>query len=210
MLWRVVKASDGRPVLQMRIDLGILQMEVEDRPDGSKPHGERTYYDYLLRESLEKPDEDDFVMSPEQCVLADQEFAQFYHRRICWMALREFHNAVRDADHTLAFMDFVKQHSPNEDWTIGHEQYRPFVMFHRVHACSLAELNSHGPEAAIAELNRRLNDFRTLYQEYEAEDKFSDDEFVARLLDMKEHEEAFQNRPHQRGTAGRGDQKRRL
>lgn len=182
---RVVKASDGRPVLQMRIDLGLLQMEVNDRPDGTKPHGERTYYDYLLRESLDN-DEEQFEMSPEQCMLADQEFAQFYHRRICWMALREFHNAVRDAEHTLAFMDFVKQHSPNEDWTIGHEQYRPFVLFHRIHAASLAELNANGPEAAIAEVNRGLNDFRTLYQEYEAEEKYSEDEFVVRLNDMKD------------------------
>jgi hypothetical protein len=184
---RVVKASDGRSVLQMRIDLGILQLETDNRPDGTRPHNEKTYYDYLLRESLDKKDDDEeFVMSPEQCMMADQEFAQFYHRRICWMALREFRNAVRDADHTLAFMDFVKDHSPNEEWTIGHEQYRPFVMFHRIHASCLAELNDNGPEAAITELNRGLNQFRVLYQEYDAEDKYSEDEFVSRLNDMKD------------------------
>ena len=33
---RLVKASDGREVLQMRVEMGILQMEVAGRPDG--PH----------------------------------------------------------------------------------------------------------------------------------------------------------------------------
>ncbi len=109
VLARIIKGSDGRQVVQMRIDLGILQMEIADRPDGQRPHGERTYYDYLIRESLDKGDE--FTMSPEQCQLADQEFAQFYQRRISWLSLREFRRAVNDADHTLAFMDFVKEHT---------------------------------------------------------------------------------------------------
>ena len=30
----MVKAADGRQVIQMRIDLGVLQLEPEGRPDG--------------------------------------------------------------------------------------------------------------------------------------------------------------------------------
>ncbi|MDX1962698.1 MAG: UvrB/UvrC motif-containing protein [Pirellulales bacterium] len=181
---RVLKGSDGRPILQMRVDLGILQMETKDRPDGQRPHGERTYYDYLIRESLDEENQD-FTMTAEQCSLADQEFSQFYHRRVCWLSLREYRRAVEDADHTLSFMDFVRDHSPNEDWTISHEQYRPFVLFHRVQAAVLAELEENGPESAIAELNRGLNRFKQLYVDYEAEDKYSEDEFVQRLNDLK-------------------------
>ncbi len=52
---------------------------------------------------------DDFVLSEEQCAEADREFVQFYQRRLCWLALREFSHAVADADHTtLAFMDFSR------------------------------------------------------------------------------------------------------
>ena len=31
---------------------------------------------------------------------------------------------IKDADHTLALMDFVKAHLSDE-WTLSHEQYRP-------------------------------------------------------------------------------------
>ena len=46
-------------------------------------------------------------MSEEQCVELDCEFVQYYHRRMCWLALRDFALAVIDADHTLAMMDFA-------------------------------------------------------------------------------------------------------
>ena len=35
-----------RNVLQMRVDMGLLQLEIEGRPDGKRPHGAKTYYDY--------------------------------------------------------------------------------------------------------------------------------------------------------------------
>src|SRR5215813_13166797 len=173
---RLVKAGDGREVLQMRVDMGVLQMEVQGRPDGARPEGAETYYDYLA--SLVIHDGDGFVMSQPQCLEADREFVQFYHRRICWLALRQFRRAVRDADHTLAMMNFVKQHSPDEDWTLSHEQYRPFVMFHRVQAAALARLEETGPEEAMRELTAGLEGFRTLFNELEAEEQFEEDELV--------------------------------
>ena len=44
---REVRARDGRNVLQIRIELGLLQLEVEGRPDGVRPHSFPTYLDYL-------------------------------------------------------------------------------------------------------------------------------------------------------------------
>jgi UvrB/uvrC motif len=180
---RMAKAADGRDVLQMRIDLGMLQMEVSHRPDGAKPGGAETYFDFLLSQTAEKGD--DYVLSGQECAEADREFVQFYHRRICWLALRKFQQAARDADHTLAFMDFVKQHSPDEDWTLSHEQYRPFVMFHRVQAAALALLEKQGAESAISEINRGLDQFHTLYEQYDAPEKFEEDEMVGRLRELQ-------------------------
>ena len=48
---RLVQAGDGRQVIQMRVDLGLLQIEPEGRPDGARPHGCATYFDHLRREA---------------------------------------------------------------------------------------------------------------------------------------------------------------
>lgn len=181
---RLVRGSDGREVLQMRIDMGLMQLEVDHRPDGTRPGGAETYFDYLV--GLAVHDGDDFQLSEEQCVEADREFVQFYQRRICWLALREFRRAVRDADHSLAFMDFVKSRSPSDEWTQSHEQYRPFILFHRTQAAALAELEENGPEAAIEQINLGLGRIRELYVAAEAEEEFREDELVQRLDQLRE------------------------
>lgn len=181
---RLVRGSDGRELLQMRIDMGVLQLEVAHRPDGSRPGGAETYFDFLLAQAIHHGE--GFVLSEEQCSEADREFVQYYQRRICWLALREFRRAVRDADHSLAFMDFVRGCSPNESWTLSHEQYRPFILFHRTQAASLAELEDHGPEAAIEEINQGLERMRTFFVDAEADEQFEEDELVERLNHLRE------------------------
>ncbi|MEX2113517.1 MAG: UvrB/UvrC motif-containing protein [Pirellulales bacterium] len=181
---RVVRAGDGREVLQMRVEMGVLQLEVEGRPDGQHPSGADTYFEYL--QGVAAKAGDDFELNPQQCLEADREFMQYYHRRVCWLALREFRRATKDADHTLAFMDFVRDHSPNEEWTLSHEQYRPFVLFHRVQASTLAQLEEQGPEDAVQELDRGMTQFQTLFEEFEADDDFEDDELVRRLVELRD------------------------
>jgi len=180
---RLVRAADGREVVQMRVEMGLLQLETDGRPDGTRPSGSKTYFDYLQRISAKS--REPFELTSEQCAEADREFMQFYHRRVCWLALREFRRAANDADHTLAFMDFVRDHSPDEEWTLSHEQYRPFVLFHRTQAVSLATLEEMGPEESLVELNRGLQSFRDLFIQYDAEEQFEEDELVQRLIELR-------------------------
>ena len=181
---RLLKARNGREVVQMRIDMGIVQMETDLRPDGLKPNGAETYYDYLVSEAIREGD--GFRLTQDQCVEADREFVQYYQRRLCWLSLREYRRAAQDADHSLAFMDFVHRHSPDEEWTLSHEQYRPFVLFHRVQASALAALQENGPETAISEINAGLARFRDLFARYDASEQYADDELVRRLEEMRE------------------------
>jgi len=181
---RLVEGADGREVVQLRVDLGLLQMETSGRPDGTRPGGAETYFDFLVAAAIAQGD--DFELDEEQCREADREFVQYYHRRICWLALREFPQAVLDADHTLGLMDFCKKHSPDEQWTLSHEQYRPFVLFHRTQAAALAALSDRGAEAAVEEITKGLDQMRQVFTDYEAEEEFDEDELVQRLVELRE------------------------
>lgn len=176
--------SDGRQVLQMRLDLGILQLEETGRPDGQRPGGKDTYYDYLVSQAQSLGD--DMQLTEEQCAEVDREFLQFYHRRICWLQLREFGKAVVDADHTLALMDLSKKYSPDEQWTMSHEQYRPIVIFHRTQAAALQMLEERGAEAAVEEANKGLAKLREFHEEYAPEEEFEELEIVIRLTELRE------------------------
>ena len=129
---------------------------------------------------------DDFEMSEDQCVECDREFVQFYHRRICWLALQRYDEAVHDAEHSLGLMDFCKRHSPDEQWTLSHEQYRPFVMYHRIQARALAILGDDAAEEAVQSINRGLEELRVVFDEHDMADQFDEDELVVRLVELRE------------------------
>ncbi len=179
---RLVTAADGRDVLQMRVDLGLLQMEVSGRPDGTRPRGHATYFDFLKSRAEREPQ---MVLSEEQCQEADREFVQFYHRRLCWLALRDYARAVADADHTLRFMDFVRDHSPGEEYTTAHEQYRGFVLFHRTQAAAALAVERGNPEAAIDEIRAGLARIRAFYADLQGEEQMDEDPMVQRLREIE-------------------------
>jgi hypothetical protein len=93
---------------------------------------------------------------------------------------------VADADHTLSMMDFCRDHSPDEQWTLSHEQYRPFVLFHRTQASALAALGDKGAEAAVEEITKGLDRMKQVFVDYEAEEEFEEDELVQRLVELRE------------------------
>src|SRR5262245_32909076 len=152
---REVQARDGRTVLQIRVELGVLQLEVNGRPDGARPHGFATYLDYLRYRAAGRGSGDGssrggastpWRMSQDHCTEADREFVQFYHRRVAWLALMRYDRALRDADHTLALMDFVVEHGINEEYIGSHERFRGLVLFHRNQAAAAMALERRRPE----------------------------------------------------------------
>lgn len=181
---REVKGSDGRPLLQLRVDMGIVQLEVAGRPDGETPEGFPTYYDNLLAESFaEGPN---FRLDLERCRQIDREFYQFYHRRVCWLTLNCYEEAIRDADHTLALMDFSTANSPDPQWALMHEQYRPFVMFHRIQALTLIELEKSNHQAAVESIDAGLAQLQQLFDAHADEEEREHEPLLEKLRDMRE------------------------
>jgi len=168
----------------MRIEMGLLQMEVAGRPDGEHPGGMDTCLEWL--QELAKAQGESFKLNEQQCIEIDREFLQYYHRRICCLALRRFDLAVADSDHTLALMDFIAAHSPNPQWSVTHEQYRPFAIFHRTQAAAMLALGNSGAETAIETIEQGLKRLRRVFVKFGAEEQYDQDELVRQLNAMKE------------------------
>src|SRR5262249_42239290 len=157
--------------------------EPTGRPDGTRPYGFATYFDYIRHHAEQHGD--DFTLDEEQCAEADREFVQFYHRRVSWLVLRRFDRAVVDADHTLAFMDFVRDHSPSEEYADAHEQYRGFVLFHRTQAAAAAAVENGKPEEAVDAIRQGVDLLRTL-GDGEDDNEAPDDGMIQVLLQMED------------------------
>ncbi len=180
---RLLKGADGRDVIQMRVDLGILQLETTGRPDGSRPEGYSTLLESLLNVEKLSPE---FELDEAACMEIDREFVQFYHRRVAWLRLQRFEKAVADANHTLALMDFCQDHSPCEEWTLQHEQHRAFVIFHRTQAAALSAIEEQSPQGAISAIDEGLELIEENFEDMGWEDDFESDELVQRLMQLRD------------------------
>ncbi len=180
---RLVKGADGRDLIQVRIDLGLLQLEVSGRPDGMKPEGFPSILDWLMHRELESQE---IELDDDLCNEIDREFVQFYHRRMAWLRLQKFDLAVRDANHTLALMDFCREHSEDEEWTFQHEQHRAFVLFHRIQASALIAIENQEVEQAVELIDDGLDEIRESFDELGWEEYYETDELVVRLGELRE------------------------
>ena len=180
---RMVRAGDGREVLQMRIEMGLLQMEITGRPDGEHPGGAETCLDWLRE--LQRVEGEAFALNEGQCIEIDREFLQFYHRRICCLALRQFAHAVANTEYTLAIqlalrggpfaqpsMDALPRAIPSVRALPPHPG-GGHVATPRIRA---------GPETAIETINRGVEQMREVFAKFGAEEQFDQDELVGQLV----------------------------
>src|SRR5690348_10258357 len=80
---RTVVGDDGTLKLQLRLDLGILQMEMTGRPDGQTPFGCASlleHYEKVAARCASDGKGEIFRLTGDDCMKLQQEGIQFYHR----------------------------------------------------------------------------------------------------------------------------------
>lgn len=126
---RKIVGLDGYEKLQLRIDLGVLQMEMSGRPDGVRPHGCESLLTYhQLRAAHAVGRGEGYELTPEQCAELQQEGIQYYHRYLSLFQISDFAAVVRDTQRNLDLFTFVTEHTDREElsWTL--QQFRPYVL----------------------------------------------------------------------------------
>jgi hypothetical protein len=106
---RIVAAADGRQVVQVRVELGILQMECEGRPDGAPSV-------LGAGDGIARP-----LSDPTHAAAARIEAAQVQHRAVAYLALGDAPRALRDAEQVLAVLGRLAAEGPTveRDWAEG-------------------------------------------------------------------------------------------
>lgn len=168
---RMLDGDDGRPKIQMRLDLGILQMEVEGRPDGLKPDGYESYleqYESLLDEHVGAGAEnEDFALDAEACRRLRDEAVQYYQRYVALFVLEEFEGVVRDTTRNLRVIDFCSRYAADDDDREMLEQFRPYLLMMRARALAGQAVADHEPKAALLAIDQALEGIRECLDEKE-------------------------------------------
>jgi len=99
---RWIERDTGLPAVQLRMELGVFQMELSGRPDGELVHGAPTLLQHYLALEKALPASDPALRLDEKaCAALQQEAMQFYYRYIAYFALRDLDGVIRDTGHNL-------------------------------------------------------------------------------------------------------------
>jgi len=166
---RQVVGADGSPKLQIRIDLGVLQMEMTGRPDGRQPGGFESLLaqqeDRLRRYTQESGTPDGFVLTADDCRALREEAVQYYHRYVGLFALGDFTGVVRDTRRNLSLFDLCRHHGATESDQTVLEQFRPQVIVMRVRSEAELAIQAKQPKQALAALDHGLSELRSLFDD---------------------------------------------
>ena len=167
---RRVKGDDGVDKLQLRIDLGLLQMNAQYRPDGKRPFGHPTLLDHFVNrlEEFRKKhggEDDDFSINPDECAKLQQEAIQYHHRSICNFELEDFEAVERDTEHILELLDFVQDFAAQDDIGQSFQQFRPQTIMMQVRAVGTELIAENNYDAAIDEITNAIDDLNLFYTE---------------------------------------------
>jgi hypothetical protein len=149
---RIVRAADGRQLLQVRQPLGIEQYEMDGRPDGKLVMEKESLLD-VLEERLARYRETHssdagFVIDHKDFLLLQNEGILYYYRYLVLFQINDFERTARDTQHNLQLCELVEKYAASEEDKKEILQYKPYIL--RMFAVSKAMvcLRQKMPDAA--------------------------------------------------------------
>ncbi len=174
---RKINGLDGRQKLQMRLDLGLLQMELTGRPDGATPHGFDSlleYYESQLKEhKRNNGTELGFHLTSNECQSLREEAVMYYHRYLSLFVLEEFAGVVRDTARNIRVLDLCGKYAINQEDRLVLEQYRPYIVMMNVRAKASLLANEKRWKQALEMVNEGLESIKEFFASFGQEEAFA-------------------------------------
>ncbi|MFH1743187.1 MAG: UvrB/UvrC motif-containing protein [bacterium] len=187
---RKITGDDGLEKVQMRLDLGLLQMESAGRPDGQRPQGFESlseFHEYRLRlHAEEHGTTSGFKLSGDECAELRNEALQYYYRYLSLFHLEDYVGVERDTARNLRVFDLVNKYAEHEEDRLALERYRPYVLMMNARARANLSLRRNRPIESLHVVEETLDRIREFLREHDREDYFDQSGEVLYLKDLAE------------------------
>ena len=123
---KVLKLAEGKEVVVVQSNaFTISRIYTSGRPDGKRPHGRESYYEYFC-EQLEDYEQqhgsdEGFGLTPEDWRVLFRESYDRYTRYLLFAGIKRWADVKRDTDANLAVTNMGKKYAPSE---IAWESYQ--------------------------------------------------------------------------------------
>jgi hypothetical protein len=184
---RVIAGDDGTEKIQMRFDLGLIQMQLDGRPDGQRPGGFLSLLDLFEAKARDAvAARTPFSLNTEDCAQLMREGLQYYHRYLSAFHLERYDLVERDTARNLRLFAFVARHATHQRDKLEFDQYRPYVQMMHTRARASQALRKGEHRAALKRIDEGIKAIRRFLAEYQQKDSAAD----CSSFELEDYEEA--------------------
>jgi hypothetical protein len=163
-------AKDGKEKIQLRVDLGLLQMNAEGRPDGKRPFGYNSLYEHYQARlykyvAAHNGSDEGFKLKADDCAKLQLEWLQFHQRYFCLLQLEDYPAVIRDAERNLAVANFAAKHAESEELAWALRQFQPQLLLVLTRARASQAMKAEDYTLAIQQAEDGLEQIRHFYRE---------------------------------------------
>jgi UvrB/uvrC motif len=168
---RKFTGKDGKEKIQLRVDLGLLQMNAEGRPDGKRPFGYTSLFEFYQARlykyvASHNGSDEGFKLKAEHCARLQMESLQYHHRYICLLQLEDYAGVIRDAERNLAVFDFVQKRAEAEELVWALRQFQPQLLMILTRARGSQAVQAQDHTLAIRLIEEGVDQIRNFYREH--------------------------------------------
>jgi hypothetical protein len=151
---RKIIGADTREKIQARVDMGVMQFEVDGRPDGSRPEGFesllRFHEQRLLEHQREFDGDDEFKLGPEHCRRMRHEAYLYHQRYVSLFVLEEYQAVERDTEITLRLIDLCQRYAAAQRDREALSAYRNYALMMNSRSRALQQMQAGELEKSLA------------------------------------------------------------
>lgn len=175
---RLICGEDGDELVQMRVDLGVLQMFLRGRPDGTRYRGLPSVYEYFQHEKNAGD-----ALTDEDWRELHRELQQHNYRRLALSALAEdalraqdcargrayLQRSLGDIERCLAILHELQENE--EQWESPLAVLLPTLVFNRARLLARLRIAENRHDEAVEEIERGIRELREALAEAGVEEE---------------------------------------
>lgn len=167
---RKIRGENNQIKIQMRVDLGVLQIELHGRPDGQRPHKCESLLEYhrkQCRAYIERNGSDlGFTLNADECHDLREEAAQYYKRYLANFVLEDYEAVIRDTQRNLEVLDFCIKYAEDEADQLAMEQYRPYIIMMNARSKGLSSMDHGAYRTALVHVENGLTTIKDFFERF--------------------------------------------
>ena len=191
---KVLKLAEGQEVVVVQSNaFTISRIYTSGRPDGKRPHGRESYYEYFSEQledyKQQHGSDEGFGLTPEDWRVLFRESYDRYTRYLLFAGIKRWADVKRDTDTNLATTNMAKKYAPSE---IAWEsyQYKGYMLMMNSMANAELRLMEDDRPGALEQVNlgiQRIGKFcgECLRENYGDAENVTRERYLSNLIEFR-------------------------